>query len=300
MDFDHPLWVLYGSGTTGPPKAIVHSHGGMLLELLKTTVLQLDLQPHDRFFWFTTTGWVMWNIVVGALLPDAAIVPYDGNPGGDALWRLAARTGTTFLGTSAAFLDSCLHDEVKPPEQHDLTALRAIGSTGSPLAAECYDWACRTFPERTWLVSISGGTDVVGPFLGAVPTVPVYRGNWARPRWVSTCVPTPTTGERGREPSANWSSGSPSHRCRSASGVTTTGSACVTPTSAGSPACGPMATGSSSPRAGPASSPGAATRRSTAAGFAPGRPRSTRRCSRCPKWTTPSPSTCRGRVRRAG
>lgn len=176
VDFDHPLWVLYSSGTTGHPKSIVHSHGGMLLELLKTTVLQLNLLPTDRFFWFTTTGWVMWNIVVGALLADAAIVLYDGNPGGDALWRLAARTGTTFLGTSAAFLDSCLHDEVKPPERHDLTALRAIGSTGSPLAAECYDWVYRTFPERTWLVSISGGTDVVGPFLGAAPTVPVYRG----------------------------------------------------------------------------------------------------------------------------
>ncbi|WP_236794710.1 acetoacetate--CoA ligase [Amycolatopsis sp. GM8] len=176
VDFDHPLWVLYSSGTTGQPKSIVHSHGGILLELLKTSVLQLGLRPADRFFWFTTTGWVMWNIVVGALLADAAIVLYDGNPGGDELWRLAARTGTTFLGTSAAFLDSCLRNEVKPPEQYDLTALRAIGSTGSPLAAECYDWVYRTFPERTWLLSISGGTDVVGPFLGAAPTVPVYRG----------------------------------------------------------------------------------------------------------------------------
>ncbi|MEU8877480.1 acetoacetate--CoA ligase [Streptomyces javensis] len=179
--FDHPLWVLYSSGTTGPPKAIVHGHGGVLLELLKTTVLQLGIGPLDRVFWHTTTGWVMWNILVGPLLADASVVLYDGHPGHEALWDLAEQTGMTVLGTSAAWLASCRRNDVRPLDGRDLSALRVIGSTGSPLAPECYDWVYATFPTKPWLVSLSGGTDVVTPFLGAVPTVPVYRGELGPP-----------------------------------------------------------------------------------------------------------------------
>ncbi|GAA1827137.1 acetoacetate--CoA ligase [Pseudonocardia ailaonensis] len=181
LPFDHPLWVLYSSGTTGPPKAIVHGHGGVLLELLKTAVLQLDLRAEDRFAWYTTTGWVMWNIQLAPLLAGASVVLFDGQPGGDALWDLAADTGVTVFGASAAWLDAQRRDGARPCEGRDLSALRAIGSTGSPLPAECFDWVYTEFPADTWLVSISGGTDVVTPFLGLAPTVPVYRGELGPP-----------------------------------------------------------------------------------------------------------------------
>ncbi|WP_229841408.1 acetoacetate--CoA ligase [Streptomyces brasiliensis] len=178
---DHPLWGLYSSGTTGPPKAIVHGHGGVLLELLKTAVLQLDLRPEDRFAWYTTTGWVMWNIQLAPLLAGASVVLYDGHPGGDTLWELAADTGITVLGASAAWLEAQRKDGAQPRAGRDLSALRAIGSTGSPLPAECYDWVYTEFPADTWLVSISGGTDIVTPFLGLAPNVPVYRGELGPP-----------------------------------------------------------------------------------------------------------------------
>ncbi|MEO3827757.1 acetoacetate--CoA ligase [Actinomadura sp. B10D3] len=181
VPFDHPLWVLYSSGTTGPPKAIVHGQGGVLLELLKTMVLQLGVRPHDRVFWYTTTGWVMWNILAGALLADASVVLYDGHPGGEVLWDLAESTGITIFGTSPAYLDACMRSGIRPPEGRDLSALRAIGSTGSPLAPESYDWVYETFPSSTWLFSMSGGTDIVTPFLGPAPTVPVYRGEIGPP-----------------------------------------------------------------------------------------------------------------------
>ncbi|MFC5947472.1 acetoacetate--CoA ligase [Pseudonocardia lutea] len=181
VPFDHPLWVLYSSGTTGPPKAIVHGHGGVLLELLKTAVLQLDLRPEDRFAWYTTTGWVMWNIQLAPLLAGASVVLYDGHPGGDALWDLAADSGITVFGASAAWLDAQRRNGARPRAGRDLTSLRTIGSTGSPLPAECFDWVYAEFPAHTWLVSISGGTDVVTPFLGLAPTVPVYRGELGPP-----------------------------------------------------------------------------------------------------------------------
>jgi len=179
LPFDHPLWVLYSSGTTGLPKAIVHSQGGILLEHLKKMHLHLDAQPGDRVFWFTTTGWMMWNFLVGVLLTDAEIVLYDGSPGHPdlgVLWDLAERSGTTTFGTSAAFISSCMKEGVKPREGRDLSRLTAVGSTGSPLPPEGFRWVYDHVGADTWLFSTSGGTDVCTAFVGGVPTLPVYTG----------------------------------------------------------------------------------------------------------------------------
>ena len=179
LPFDHPLWILYSSGTTGLPKPIVHGHGGILLEMLKMAHLQFDLRARDRFFWFTTTGWVMWNVLVSALLTPAAIVLYDGNPGypdSDRLWSLAERAQITCFGASAAFLTGCTRVGLKPADGGRLQRLRSIGSTGSPLPAEAFRWVYSAFPDDVWLFSVSGGTDVAGAFVGGAVTVPVYEG----------------------------------------------------------------------------------------------------------------------------
>ncbi|MEV0966722.1 MULTISPECIES: acetoacetate--CoA ligase [unclassified Streptomyces] len=179
VPFAHPLWVLYSSGTTGLPKAIVQSQGGILLEHFKQLGLHCDLGPGDRFFWYTSTGWMMWNFLVSGLLTGTTVVLYDGSPGHPdtgAQWAIAERTGTTLFGTSAAYVMACRKAGVHPARDHDLSTVRCVATTGSPLPPDGFRWLHDEVREDLWIASVSGGTDVCSCFAGAVPTLPVHIG----------------------------------------------------------------------------------------------------------------------------
>jgi acetoacetyl-CoA synthetase len=180
--FDHPLWVLYSSGTTGLPKPIVHGHGGIVLEHMKMLALHHDLGPDDVFLWYTTTGWMMWNYLVGGLLVGAAVVLYDGSathPAPDAVWDLAAQAGATYAGTGAPYLLACMKAGLRPAAAHDLSRLRGVGSTGAPLPPEGFRWvyeAVAAGGQELILGSLSGGTDLCTGFVGPCPLLPVRAG----------------------------------------------------------------------------------------------------------------------------
>ncbi|MEL6124103.1 MAG: acetoacetate--CoA ligase, partial [Bacteroidota bacterium] len=177
--FEHPIWILYSSGTTGKPKAITHSHGGVLLEHLKYLSLQNDVRPGERFFWFTTTGWMMWNFLQASMLVGGVPVLYDGSPGYPnltKLWSLCEDLGIHHFGTSAPFLIACMNQELAVSDEMDLSTLRTIGSTGAPLPAEAFRWVYQHVKRDVWLCSMSGGTDVCTAFVGSSPSLPVRVG----------------------------------------------------------------------------------------------------------------------------
>jgi acetoacetyl-CoA synthetase len=177
--FDQPLYVLFSSGTTGLPKPIVHGHGGMLVEHLKALGLHSDLGPDDAFFWFSTTGWMMWNLLVSGLLVGCKVICFDGDPvrpDPSTLWQVAEQTGATYFGCSASYLMAERARGVRPAVEHDLSKLRAVGSTGSPLPAAGFDWVHEQFGPLVQLSSKSGGTDLCTAVVGTAPLVPVWEG----------------------------------------------------------------------------------------------------------------------------
>ncbi len=176
VPFDHPLWILYSSGTTGLPKPIVHGHGGIVLEHVKALAFHQDIGPGDVFCWYTTTGWMMWNYLVGGLLLGATIVLYDGAAGGDTLWRMAAETGVTYLGVGAPYVLASMKAGLEPGAEHDLSRLRGIGSTGSPLPPEGFAWVYEHVGRDLLVGSFSGGTDVATGFVGPCPLLPLRAG----------------------------------------------------------------------------------------------------------------------------
>jgi acetoacetyl-CoA synthetase len=179
VPFGHPLWIVYSSGTTGLPKAMVHGHGGIVLTHLKTMALQHDVRPGDRMMFLGSTGWIVWNLQVGALLVGASVVLYDGNPAWPdplAVWRFLGEQGVTLFGCGAAFLVNCMKEGLRPRDVAGFDRLRAINSTGSPLPIEAYRWVYDAVKTDLWLASISGGTDIASGFVACAPTLPVNAG----------------------------------------------------------------------------------------------------------------------------
>jgi acetoacetyl-CoA synthetase len=179
VPFNHPLWILYSSGTTGLPKPIVQGQGGILLEHLKALAFHVDLKPEDRFFWYTSTGWMMWNFLTSGLLTGSTLILYDGSPSHpdmNVLWQLAEETAMTYFGTSAAYISACMKAGIRPGRHYDLTRLRAVGSTGSPLSEDGFRWIYENVHPDLALESVSGGTDLCTPFVGGCRILPVHVG----------------------------------------------------------------------------------------------------------------------------
>jgi acetoacetyl-CoA synthetase len=184
LPFNHPVFILYSSGTTGVPKCIVHGAGGALLQLMKEHQLHCDIHPGERVFYFTTLGWMMWNWLSIALASEATLLLYDGSPFAPkpaVLWDLAQETGMKVFGTSAKYIDGCAKAGLAPAKTHDLSALRLITSTGSALAPESFDYVYRAIKQDLHLASISGGTDIISCFVGGDPTSPVWKGEIQAP-----------------------------------------------------------------------------------------------------------------------